>query len=212
MQTVWEFLTKGGITMIPLGLCSLVGLAIVIEKFITLRRSRILIPEVVAVVDGLATADDVPLVLSVCEKHDGPLPSIVRTALENRHLPRDEMKEVIIDQGRQEIRTLERGLSALETVAAISPLLGLFGTVIGIYRIFQVISRMGVGQASALSGGISEAVITTITGLAIAIPVAVAYNYFTNRAENLILDIEKHTTALMRKISSFQTSDYHLTK
>jgi biopolymer transport protein ExbB len=212
MQTVWEFLAKGGVTMIPLGLCSLVGLAIVIEKFITLRRSRILIPEVVAVVDGLATADDVPLVLSVCEKHDGPLPSIVRTALENRHLSRDEMKEVIIDQGRQEIRTLERGLSALETIAAISPLLGLFGTVIGIYRIFQVISRMGVGQASALSGGISEAVITTITGLAIAIPIAVAYNYFTNRAENLILDIEKHTTALMRKISSFQTNEYQLTK
>jgi biopolymer transport protein ExbB len=212
MQTVWEFLTKGGITMIPLGLCSFVGLAIVIEKFITLRRSRILIPEVVAVVDGLATADDVPLVMSVCEKHDGPLPSIVRTALANRHLPREEMKEVIIDQGRQEIRTLERGLSALETVAAISPLLGLFGTVIGIYRIFEVISKMGVGQASALSGGISEAVITTITGLAIAIPIAVAYNYFTNRAENLILDIEKHTTALMRKISSFQTNEYQLTK
>jgi len=207
MQTVWDFLVKGGITMIPLGLCSLVGLAIVLEKFITLRRPRILIPEVVAVVDSLAKADDVPLVLSVCQKHNGPLPNIVKTALENRHLPRDEMKEIIIDQGRQEIRDLERGLSALETVAAISPLLGLFGTVIGIFRIFQVISRMGVGQASALSGGISEAVITTITGLAIAIPTAVAYNYFTNRAENLILDIEKHTTALMRKISSFQTNN-----
>jgi biopolymer transport protein ExbB len=156
MQTVWEFLTKGGITMIPLGLCSIIGLAIVIEKFIALRRSRILIPEVVAVIDGLTTADDVPLVLSICEKHNGALPNIVRTALENRHLPRDEMKEVIIDQGRQEIRSLERGLSALETVAAISPLLGLFGTVIGIFKIFQVISRMGVGQASALSGGISK--------------------------------------------------------
>jgi biopolymer transport protein ExbB len=212
MQTVWEFLVKGGITMIPLGLCSIIGVAIVVEKFIALRRSRILIPEVVAVIDGLATADDVPLVLSICEKHNGPLPNIVRTALENRRLPRDEMKEVIIDQGRQEIRSLERGLSALETVAAISPLLGLFGTVIGIFRIFQVISRMGVGQASALSGGISEAVITTIAGLAIAIPAAVAYNYFSNRAENLVLDIEKHTTALMRKISSFQTNDYQLTK
>jgi biopolymer transport protein ExbB len=204
MQTVWEFLVKGGITMIPLGLCSLVGLAIVIEKFITLRRSRILIPEVVAVVDGLATTDDVPLVLSVCEKHNGPLPNIVRTALENRHLPRDEMKEVILDQGRQEIRTLERGLVALETVAAICPLLGLFGTVIGILKVFNVISRMGVGQATALSGGISEALITTIVGLAIAIPAVVAYNYLTSRAENLVLDIENHTSSLMRKIQSFK--------
>ncbi|MDZ7290784.1 MAG: MotA/TolQ/ExbB proton channel family protein [candidate division KSB1 bacterium] len=206
MQTVWDFLVKGGITMIPLGLCSIIGLAIVIEKIITLRRSRILTPEVVAVVDGLNKSEDVPLVLSICEKHNGPLPNIVRTALENRHLPKEEMKEVIIDQGRQEIRALEHGLGALETVAAVSPLLGLFGTVLGIFKIFQVISRMGVGQASALSGGISEAVITTITGLAIAIPTSVAYYYFTNRAENLILDIEKHTTTLMRKISSFQTN------
>ncbi|MDZ7343143.1 MAG: MotA/TolQ/ExbB proton channel family protein [candidate division KSB1 bacterium] len=204
MQTVWEFLVKGGITMIPLGLCSLVGLAIVIEKLITLRRSRILIPEVVAVVDGLANPDDVPLVLSVCQKHNGPLPNIVRTALENRHLPREEMKELILDQGRQEIRSLERGLVALETVAAICPLLGLFGTVIGILKVFNVISRMGVGQATALSGGISEALITTIVGLAIAIPAVVAYNYLSSRAENLVLDIEKHTTALMRKISLFQ--------
>jgi biopolymer transport protein ExbB len=204
MQAVWEFLVKGGITMIPLGLCSLVGLAIVIEKLITLRRPRVLIPEVVAVVDGLANPDDVPLVLSVCQKHNGPLPNIVRTALENRHLPREEMKELILDQGRQEIRSLERGLVALETVAAICPLLGLFGTVIGILKVFNVISRMGVGQATALSGGISEALITTIVGLAIAIPAVVAYNYLTSRAENLVLDIEKHTTALMRKISIFQ--------
>jgi biopolymer transport protein ExbB len=204
MQTVWEFLVKGGITMIPLGLCSLVGLAIVIEKLFTLRRARVLIPEVVAVVDGLATPDDVPLVLSICEKHNGPLPNIVRTALENRHLPRDEMKEVILDQGRQEIRTLERGLVALETVTTISPLLGLFGTVLGIFKVFAVISRMGVGQATALAGGINEALITTIVGLAIAIPAAVAFNYFATRAENLVLDIEKHTTALMRKMSSFQ--------
>lgn len=203
MQTVWEFLVKGGITMIPLGLSSLVGLAIIIEKLITLRRPRVLIPEVVAVVDGLANPDDVPLVLSVCQKHNGPLPNIVRVALENRHLPREEMKELILDQGRQEIRSLERGLVALETVAAICPLLGLFGTVIGILKVFNVISRMGVGQATALSGGISEALITTIVGLAIAIPAVVAYNYLTSRAENLVLDIEKHTTGLMRKISVF---------
>jgi biopolymer transport protein ExbB len=116
------------------------------------------------------------------------------------------MKELILDQGRQEIRTLERGLVALETVAAISPLLGLFGTVLGILKVFNVITRMGVGQATALSGGISEALITTIVGLAIAIPAVVAYNYLSSRAENLVLDIEKHTTELMRKISHFQLS------
>ena len=204
MTAVWEFLVKGGITMIPLGLCSLIGLAVVIEKLIALRRSRILIPEVVKAVDGFSGVDEVPRLLAVCNKHHGPLPNIVRTAMENRHLPRAEMKEAIIDQGRQEIRELERGLVALETIDAISPLLGLFGTVIGIFKIFGVISQVGAGQAKLLSGGIAEALITTIAGLAIAIPAVVAYNALTSRAEDLVMDIEKHTTALMKKIRRFQ--------
>ena len=210
MAAVWQFLVKGGITMIPLGLCSMFGLAIVIMKALSLRRKNILIPEVVSVVESIASPKDVALVLAVCEKHSGPLPNIIKTALVHRGLPRDEIKELIVDQGRQEVRSLERGLVALETVAAISPLLGLFGTVIGILKIFNVISQMGVGQAAALSSGISEALITTIVGLAIGIPAVVAYNYFTNRAENLILDIEKHTSEVMSKLRSFSAREEEL--
>jgi len=210
MEIIWNFVLKGGFTMIPLGLCSLVGLAIVIEKTISLQRKRIIIPEVVSVLESIASPEDVSLAISVCKKHDGPLPNIARTALENRLLPQQEMKETILDQSRQEIRVLERGLVALETVAAISPLLGLFGTVVGILKIFNVISRLGVGQASALSVGISEALITTIVGLAIGIPAVVAYNYFAHRAENLILDIEKYTSAVMNKIRSFSRVNQEL--
>ena len=205
MEAIWQFLVKGGITMIPLGLCSVVGLAVVIEKLITLREKRILIPEVVAVAENISSPKDVTLVLAVCEKYSGPLPNIIRTALVHRNLPREEMKELILDQGRQEVRTLERGLVALETVAAISPLLGLFGTVLGIFELFEVISKVGVGQLSMLSGGIAEAVITTIAGLAIGIPAVVVYNYLTSRAENLILDIEKYTSALLLKLRSFES-------
>lgn len=210
MDTVWNFLSKGGIIMIPLFLCSLVGLAIVIEKLISLRRRVVFIPEVISLIENISSPKDIALVLTVCEKYRGPLPNIVRSALQNRHLSREELNELILDQGRQEIRTLERGLVALETVAAISPLLGLLGTVIGILKVFEVISELGVGQATALSGGISEALITTIVGLAIGIPAVVAYNYFTNRAENFVLDIEKYTTSVILKLRSFraQEADY----
>jgi biopolymer transport protein ExbB len=205
MQEMWVFLQNGGITMIPLGLCSLVGLAIVLERSMVLRRKRILVPELVSVVESIRSPQDVSLVLAVCEKHEGPLANIFRTALQHRQLPPEELKEIIMDQGRQEVRILERGLVGLETIAAITPLLGLFGTVIGIFKIFGVISEVGVGQAKMLSAGIGEALITTIAGLAIAIPALVAYNYLTNRAENFVMDIEKHTTTLLRIIRGFQS-------
>lgn len=204
MQTVWHFLQQGGITMFPLGLCSLVGVAVIIEKLLSLRRRKVLTPEVVSVIESISSPKDVDLVLSVCQKHNGPLSNIIRTALEHRSLPHEQMKEIIIDRGRQEVRALERGLVALETVAAISPLLGLFGTVLGILKIFKVISQMGVGQAAALAGGISEALITTIVGLAIGIPALAVYNYFTKRAEDLVLDIEDQTSALLLKIRTFR--------
>jgi biopolymer transport protein ExbB len=88
----------------------------------------------------------------------------------------------------------------LETIAGVAPLLGLFGTVIGMIKVFNVISQQGLGQANVLSRGISEALITTVTGLAIGIPALIAYNYFTSKAEGLVLDIEKYTASLLHKI------------
>ncbi len=192
--------------MYPLLLCSILGLAIVIEKTLSLRRKNVIIPEVVNVLDNISGPDDVGLALSMCERYNGSFANIIRVGLENRNLPRDEIKEALNDQGRQEVHTLERGLVMLETIAAISPLLGLLGTVIGILKVFNVISVMGVGQASALSGGISEALITTIVGLSIGIPAVVVYNYFSNKAEGLVLEIEKYSSILLRKVISFKSS------
>ncbi len=200
MKNVWEFLVKGGICMIPLFLCSVAGLAIVIEKFISLQRRKIIVPEVVSVLENVKEANDFPLAISICEKHHGPFANIIRIALESHSLPREEIKETLFDQGRQEVHQLERGLGVLETVAGIGPLLGLLGTVLGILKVFKVIAVMGVGQASALAGGISEALITTIAGLFIGIPALVAYNYFGNKAEALVLEIEKYSNRLLNKI------------
>ncbi len=99
---------------------------------------------------------------------------------------------------------LGRGLGMLETVAGIAPLLGLLGTVLGILKVFKVISVMGVGQASALAGGISEALITTIAGLFIGIPALVAYNYYSDKTESLVLEMENHSNRLLNKINALQ--------
>lgn len=208
MQAIWDFLVKGGSTMIPLGLCSVIGMAVILEKLWFLRRRRILIPEVVAVVENLRREEDVELTLKICSKYDSAFPNIIRTALENRDLDRDELKELINDRGRQEIRTLERGMGVLETVAVIGPMLGLLGTVLGILHVFDVISSVGVGQAQSLAGGIAEALITTIVGLYIGIPALVAFNYFTHRAESLVLDIEEFTAALMMRVRRFNKMDH----
>jgi len=207
MEHVLDFFDKGGFIIYPLLLCSILGLAIVIEKSLSLRRKKVIIPEIVNVLDNIKGPSDIGLALSICEKHRGPFPNIVRIGLENRDLPRDEIKEVLEDQGRQEVHSLEKGMIILETVAGIAPLLGLLGTVIGILKVFNVISAVGIGQANAMAGGISEALITTIVGLSVGIPAVVAFNVFTNKADILVLEIEKYTAVLLKKIDSFRMKE-----
>jgi len=200
MSEVYSYLSRGGIIMIPLLLSSVLGLAIVIERAINLRRNKILIPEIISVVEEFNSVEDLKLASSMCEKNSGAFANIILTGLQNKDLSPEEVRELLSDQGRQEVRSLERGLPALETVAGIAPLLGLLGTVLGMIKVFTVISQQGTGQASLLAGGISEALITTATGLVIGILALIMYNYFFHKAENYILDIEKYTTQLMQKI------------
>ncbi|MBN1481289.1 MotA/TolQ/ExbB proton channel family protein [candidate division KSB1 bacterium] len=200
MTDVYAYLARGGIIMIPLLLASILALAIVIERALGLRRNKVLIPEIVRVVEELNSVDDIKLASRMCEKNSGAFANIILTGLQNRDLSAEEVRELLVDQGRQEVRSLERGLPALETIAGIAPLLGLLGTVLGMIKVFTVISQQGTGQASLLAGGISEALITTATGLVIGILALIMYNYFSNVAENYILDIEKYTTKLLQKI------------
>ena len=206
MNHVIEFLSKGGLIIYPLLLSSVLGLAIVIEKLVSLRRKKIIIPEIISVLDNIKDAKDIGLASSICDKHKGPFARTIQVGLDNRDLSRDEIKEALTDQGRQEVHQLERGLFVLETIAVVAPLLGLLGTVIGILKVFNVISEVGVGQAGAMAGGISEALITTIVGLSIGIPAVVGYNYFTSKAESLVLEIEKYSSLLFKKVSSFQAN------
>lgn len=196
-----ELFQRGGIMMYPLALASLIALAYVLERLLALRKRKILIPEIISIVDHFSSLKDIDLAKSVCAKYSGPLPNIINLGLENHNLPNKDLKEIIEDHGRQESRKLEKGLVVLETIAAIAPLMGLLGTVLGMVRVFEVIKDKGIGQTAALSGGISEALLTTVTGLFVGIPVLIAYYYFSNKSENLIMDIEGSTNDLLLKIS-----------
>jgi biopolymer transport protein ExbB len=195
-----ELFERAGIMMYPLVLASLIAVAFIIERAISLRKRKILIPEIISVVNNFSSLKDIDLARTICDKYDGPLSNVIKLGLHNYTLPKAEIKEILEDQGRQETRKLERGLVVLETIAAIAPLLGLLGTVLGMVEVFEVIKDQGIGQTAALSGGISQALLTTVAGLFIGIPVLIAYNYFTNKSEGLVLDIEKNTNDLVNKI------------
>jgi biopolymer transport protein ExbB len=202
-----DIFVKGGWVMYPLLLSSVLALSVVIERFWYLRKKKILVPEIIGVLDQIKSPGDLQMARSICEKFKGPFSRIVLTSIENLDLPPDELRMLVEDGGRQEVRILQRGLVTLETIAAIAPLLGLLGTILGMIKVFNVIETLGVGQAKALSGGISEALITTAAGLLIGIPVLIAYNYFNHRAEAFILDMENHVIRLLDKLIRFQRKD-----
>ncbi len=200
MKDLISFLAAGGPLMVPLGICSVLALGFIIERLVNLRRSRILVPEIVQLVDTIEGPRDLDLALKILDRNPGSLANIARTALENRHLPEDEMREMTVDAGRREVKLIEKGLVPLEAIATVSPLLGLLGTVTGMIRTFRVIALVGVGNANAISGGISEALITTAVGLSIAIPALAAYHYFSIRASDIVSDMEHLASLLLRKL------------
>jgi len=197
-----HLIRAGGMTMVPLVICSILALAIIIEKAYMLRTRKVLSPEIVALVETIGTKEDTVVSAAVCERVNTPFARVIKTGLSNNGLPRAENVEMMQAAARHEVGHLERGLLMLEIITGISPLLGLLGTVLGIFHVFNVIVERGVGEASILSGGISEALITTIVGLFIAIPALVAHSYFSKRVDELVLEIERYANMLVHKLYS----------
>lgn len=197
---IWEFIMSGGLTMIPLLLSSVLAITIIIYKLIELRRSRYLRPKEVALIKKMIRNDDYKGAAYYCVENPRVFTNIIARALENRGRSEEAIREAIEEAGRYEIPKIERWLGPLRTIAAIAPLLGLFGTVIGMIRVFNEIQTTGLGEINAFSGGIAEALITTATGLAIAIPTLVMYNYFVDKSEVIILEVEKESTEIMRAL------------
>ena len=176
--------------MIPLGILSMVALAIIIERLWSLRSRNFLQPATVQTLSGLLASNKFRGAVDYCRRHPGPFTGLVTALVENRQAPYDELKQILEDTGRLELMGLQRGLPALATIVAGAPLLGLLGTVIGMIKIFAVVATAGSGITEQLSSGISQALITTATGLVIAIPALFTHSYLESRAVGILSDIE----------------------
>lgn len=194
---MWQWILAGRSMMIPIGLASLVGLAVIIERLLVLRRGRIIVPEIAAAVDTLDSGRDLSVAYALCQGRPGPFANIVKAGLDHADSDWTVIRDVLQEAGRREATLLTRRLGVLETVAAVSPLLGLLGTVLGMIRIFAAVSNAGIGDPEALSGGISEAMVTTAAGLFIGIPALVAYNWLNARADRLIFELETYASRLL---------------
>lgn len=192
-----ELLQAGGWLMVPILLCSVVAVAIVIERSWALRR-RVIMPE--NLVGQIWQLHNRRLLSDerIAEIREGSaLGRMLAAGLVNRFHSREIMKEAIQDAGRQVVAGMERYLNALGTIASVTPLLGLLGTVVGMIEVFAVIMDAGVGDPAVLAGGISQALLTTAAGLSVAIPSLMFYRYFNNRVDKLIIAMEEQALRLI---------------
>ena len=192
----------GGPIMVPIFICSVIALAVILERIVSLRKSRIMRSELIEVIEAVRGPEDIPIIYNRCNAIQGPFSNIIKRTISNTHLSREEKVLDIQATGRQEARALERMLVVLEIITAITPLLGLLGTVLGMSQVFDVISEVGLGQTKAFSGGIAQALRTTIIGLGVAIPSLIAYSSFDKKVDNLVLEMEKYSMSLLNKIYS----------
>lgn len=192
-----ELFKAGGWLMIPLFICSVISIAIIAERFWSLQSKRIAPPELVTQIWQWLKFNQVDQSRVKALQANSPLGQILAAGLINRTSSREITKESIEDIGRHVTVALERNLNTLGTIAAISPLIGLLGTVIGMIKVFAVITAQGVGNPETLAGGISEALITTATGLVVAIPSLIFYRYFRGKISKLVVGMEEQAMQLI---------------
>ena len=191
------YLAKGGIVMMPIIFCSFLALTVFIERLLTLKREKIMPPDLFGQIKALIMDDKVDEAFNLCDSNGSSLSRIIKVGLENHGRPRDAVKEVIEEAGRREVAILDRYTGIIGTIANITPLLGLLGTVSGMIKAFDVISTVGVGDPAVLAGGISEALITTASGLTVAIPAFVAYKFLLGRADSFVFEMEAYSVDLV---------------
>lgn len=192
-----ELLQSGGWLMVPIVACSIIALAICLERLWTLRTEKVVPPGLLAEVWSLIKQRNITTDRLKEIKHSSPLGQILVAGLNNANHGREVMKESIQEAAGSVVHELERFLNPLGTIAAIAPLLGLLGTVIGMIKVFTEIMVQGTGNASVLAGGISEALITTAAGLTIAIPALIFHRYFQRRIDSLVVTMEQETVKLI---------------
>jgi biopolymer transport protein ExbB len=189
---VIEFIQQGGAVMYIILAASILALTIIFERAWSLRRSIVIPLADVQKIEAEVRTGNVEEAMRVCQHNNTAMSRILWISLNNRGVKRSVLKEILEEEGRQEVAHMDRFIGILGVIAAITPLLGLLGTVIGMIEVFQQISLVGVGKADVLAGGISKALNTTAFGLSVAIPSMVAYRFYESRVDRFVLEIEQH--------------------
>lgn len=202
-----EIVIAGGWVMVPIILCSVVAAAIILERLWTLKPGRVVPRDLSRQVWDWVSSNQLGHNHIQQLRANSPLGQILAAGLANRQQDRATMKEVVEDTGRHVVHELERYLNTLGTIAAISPLLGLLGTVTGMIRTFSALTSGGAGDPAALAGGISEALITTAAGLMVAIPALIGYRYLRGRVDALVVQMEKEAIGLVEALQRKQAMD-----
>ncbi len=203
-----ELIKAGGLLMWPILICSVISLSIIIERFWSLQQKRIAPKHLVAQVWQWAKVGHLDNKRIQTLRVSSPLGRILAAGLVNRSHEREVMKESIEEIGRQVAHSLDRFLNTLGTIASISPLLGLLGTVIGMIKVFAVITTHGVGDASILAGGISEALLTTAAGLSVAIPTLMFHRYFRGKVNDLVMTMEQEALKMVEVMQGLREDEY----
>lgn len=199
---MWELVKAGGWPMVPLLLLGVLALAIVLERFWSLRRTEVLPPGLGQEVRNWAARGKLDPAHLATLRANSPLGALLAAALEARNRPRDQIRERIEDTGRHLVHRMERFLNALGTIASAGPLLGLLGTVVGMIQMFLGILDHGIGDVNQLAGGIGKALVCTAAGMIVAIPALMFHRFFKGRINGYVIDMEQEATALLDALDS----------
>lgn len=204
---MWELIKAGGWVMLPLILCSVAALTIILDRLWHLRRSRIIPRRDLQKAGQLCRQAKITAAELKVLRIASPVGRLLSAGILNRGHPISIVKESLEDIGQQIAHQLERYLNALGTIAAISPLLGLLGTVLGMIRVFNTMTAQTVTDPSKLAGGIAEALITTAAGLLVAIPALLFYRYFRGQVDSLLMEMEEESLKIVEVIKGLRERD-----
>lgn len=194
---MYELIEAGGWILLPIGLCSLISLVVFLERLWSLQKPRVLPRAFVQRIEALIKDKKHHDAEVLCSEYPLPAARIYATGLKHAQLERSQLREPVEEAGRQEAQKLERHIELIGTCAAISPLLGLLGTVVGMMAVFRDVEVAGLGDPSQFANGIWQALITTAVGLAVAIPSFVFYKLLLGRVDSLILELEEMSSRLI---------------
>ena len=205
-MSLYAIVARGGILMVPIFLCSIIVVAVALERYLAYRKLTINIPQFMTGIRHPLADGDILSAINECTVARGPVAAVVRAGLEKASQRRERIKEAMETAGSAQTYLLEKNLSVLATLAGVTPLIGFLGTVTGMIKAFMKIQQLsGNVNADVLAGGIWEAMVTTAAGLTVGIPAMILYNYFVHRVREFVFDMESAAEEVLDMIGESRT-------